>query len=205
MSSIRDHLSEMVGNGDAESAFATIDEKGVVIEEDGVYLKVSCHPSGAPRTVRLAYDWVGPSFGIYTLPADGDEFLCLFPRDGGIGVAVKQLNTATDKPPSELAALKDKRPVLVIHPNWKLITSDDGIELDAGDNPVIVKGTAIKLGDTSAVELCRKELLDWVTGTLIGTHNAHVHTGNLGAPTTPPIGAPLSGPSGALTTKVKAT
>lgn len=211
---LQDHLSEMMGSGPAEASFATVDENGVSIEEDGVYLKVTLHPSGSPRTVRLGATYVGPEFGLWTLPKDDDELLVVTPRDGGIGVAVTRLPNAIDKVPVEdLEALADKNPVLFIHASgWKLKASDDEVRLIAGDVPVIIEGTAIKAGDDSAIALANENFKTWATAeisrlnTQMGLILAHTH-GRV--PPDPTFIGALGGfqapGSNTVTTKVKGT
>lgn len=207
-----DSLREIVGEGDAEVAVATIDENGVDVDGDEVLLKVTCHPSQAPRTVRLGFDYVGPGFGIYSLPKDGDEFLCLFPRDAGIGVAVKRLNNSIDKIPQDLRDLKDKNPLLIVHASgWKLKASDDKISLTAGSVPIEVFGNDVKLGNSSALRLAnenlKQALADLVLSLNIDMTAIKAHTNIVGAPdpTLAAIGNYSSPGSSTLTTKVKAT
>lgn len=192
------------------TSYATIDKNGVEIKEDGVCLKVTCHPAGTPRTVRLGSEYAGPGWGLYTLPKDGDELLVAFPRDGGIGCVTRRLNNAIDTvPKAELDAIKDLDPILLIHPQgWKLVATSEEIRLVAGSVPVVVEGSDIKLGDDSAVALCREELHDWVVDMFMPFFRTHIHTDPLSGATGPPEPISLElllDPSGDLTTKVKGT
>ena len=199
-------MAEMTPAGEIVASYATVDKGGVKITEDGVELKVTLHPAGAPRTVRLGADYVGPGFGVWTLPKDEDELLCLFPQDGGQGVAIKRLSNSIDKlPKAELDPIKDKNPVVIIHPGgWKLIASDDKITLTAGSVPLEVFGDDVKLGSSAAKALCTEVVHDYLTGDL-GTWNAaHTHVDPLSGTTGPPV-TPPPNLSGGKTTKVKAT
>lgn len=216
MSGLRQDLEELLGAGELTASIATVDEDGVDVEGKQVMLKVTLQPSGTPRTVRLGHDYVGPGFGIYTLPIDGDEFLIVFPRDGGVGVAVKRLNNDIDNIPDELRDLKDVRPVLLVHASgWKFIGTDEEIRLDAGDTPVVVEGSDvlvesgdIKLGDDSAIALAN-ENLKTIVANLVTKLNTDMealklHTNTIMVdPTLAAIGG-YTGPDGStITTKVK--
>jgi hypothetical protein len=88
------------------------------------------------------------------------------------------------------------------------ITCSDknGNEIVMESASVTIKGSAIKIGDGASEPLVlgnqlNSALMQWINGTFA----THMHTGNLGAPTTPPIpGAPLVlTPALSLTNTVK--
>ncbi len=82
----------------------------------------------------------------------------------------------------------------------------NGNEIVMDSSSVTIKGSAIKIGDNATEPLIlgnqlNSALMQWINGTFA----THMHTGNLGAPTTPPLpGAPLVlTPALSLTNTVK--
>lgn len=104
----------------------------VRIEEDEVLLRVTLQPTGEQPTIRMAFDYVGNGFGMYILPQEQDEILCLFPNgDLNRGICVKRLNNGIDKHPEngekdEFGKLSSEKILLV---------GGDGFKVD-----IIIKG-----------------------------------------------------------------
>lgn len=74
----------------------------VMIEEDEVLLRVTLQPTGEQPTIRMGFDYVGNGFGMYVLPNEKDEILCMFPNgDLNRGICVKRLNNGVDKHPEK--------------------------------------------------------------------------------------------------------
>ena len=94
-------VKELGSNGqNLHCSLALVDS--INIEEDEVLLRVTLQPTGEQPTVRMAFDYVGNGFGMYVLPQEQDEIVCIFPNgDLNRGICIKRLNNGVDKHPEK--------------------------------------------------------------------------------------------------------
>jgi len=87
--------------------------------------------------------------------------------------------------------------VLVEHDKKRITMNDDGVIVEDGnDNKITMKSSSVTIegkqikigGDDASEPLVRGNKLDLALQTWVSAvFNSHMHTGNLGAPTTPPL------------------
>jgi len=73
-----------------------------------------------------------------------------------------------------------------------VVVKDDAITLTKGKSTVILDSQGVGISDTTgtAQAVVLQPFADWITQTFVPWALAHMHTGNLGAPTSPPLPPP---------------
>lgn len=124
-------VRELGSNGqNLHCSLALVDS--ITVDEDEVLLRVTLQPTGEQPTIRMAFDYVGNGFGMYVLPQEQDEIVCIFPNgDLNRGICIKRLNNGVDKHPEkgekdEFGKLSSEKILLI---------GGDGFNVD-----VIIKG-----------------------------------------------------------------
>jgi uncharacterized protein involved in type VI secretion and phage assembly len=130
--------------------------------------------------------------------ADGDEMVLLVEAVNGQVVTLNAdgIRIADGKNGNTLTL--DASGIVIEDKNGNVITMDG--------SSVTIKSSSINVGDGASEPLVLGNQLKTALETWVnGTYMTHMHTGNLGAPTTPPLpGAPLLlDPALSLTNKVK--
>jgi len=130
--------------------------------------------------------------------ADGEEMVLLVEAVNGQVVTLNQDGIKVTDGKNGNTVTLDSSGIVIEDKNGNVITMDSA--------SVTIKSSSIKVGDGASEPLVLGNQLKTVLDTWMnGTYATHMHTGNLGAPTTPPVpGAPLAlDPALSLTNKVK--
>jgi uncharacterized protein involved in type VI secretion and phage assembly len=130
--------------------------------------------------------------------ADGDEMVLLVEAVNGQVMTLNQDGIKITDGKNGNTVTLDSSGIVIEDKNGNIITMDN--------SSVTIKSSSIKVGDGASEPLVlgnqlKTALNNWINS----SYMTHMHTGNLGAPTTPPLpGAPLVlDPALSLTNKVK--
>lgn len=130
--------------------------------------------------------------------ADGEEMVLLVEAVNGQVMTLNQDGIKITDGKNGNTVTLDSSGIVIEDKNGNVITMDS--------SSVTIKSSSIKVGDGASEPLVlgnqlKTALNNWINS----TYMTHMHTGNLGAPTTPPLpGAPLVlDPALSLTNKVK--
>ena len=117
--------------------------------------------------------------------ADGEEMVTICEAVNGQVITMNQSGIEVTDGANGNRILLDSNGIIVEDKNGNIVTMDS--------SSVTIQGSAIKIGDNATEPLVLGNQLKMALDNWINmTFATHMHTGNLGAPTTPPVpGAPL--------------
>ncbi len=130
--------------------------------------------------------------------ADGEEMVLLVEAENGQVFTMNQDGIKITDGKNGNTVTLDSSGIVIEDKNGNVITMDA--------STVTIKSSSIKVGENASEPLVLGNQLKTALETWInGTFSTHMHTGNMGAPTTPPLpGAPLvMDPALSLTNKVE--
>lgn len=130
------------------------------------------------------------NYGFTSVPLEGSEMVTVFPganRDNGIVVSI-------DNRDFRLKGLEAGEVALYTDEGDKLVFKRGGTLEIVTSSKIIVNSPLVEIGDSGLESILNGE-------TFQAGFNAHTHTGNSGAPTSPPL---VASPPTDLSTKVKA-
>lgn len=126
----------------------------------------------------------------FSMPDLGEQVAVLLDEHGDRGVLIGATYNAEDEPPEEagedvrMVVFDDGTKIKYDRENHKL-----EVHLKGGETHVEVRADKIDIGHPDGLEpvVLGDKLADWLLGTLKAYIDSHTHTGNLGAPTSPPL------------------